>query len=110
MIGEVRDGIMDTSTAGFSITPGRAEIVNFSPVVFPTFTSLFIQRPNDNDAGTHYHTLEFTQEAWIFIGSSYVVMWIVMIIFVFRANKKLNWSIKVSLGICLRAYVNKVSY
>ncbi len=117
MVAEVRDNLVDTGTAGFSITDQRMEIVQFSKMTMQTIIALLVKRPDEDEPGFHYHTLEFTQNVWIVLAIGYLAMWLFMF-FVFHSlkrtakpcqNESVYSSFCDSLSLCLRTYISKVS-
>ena len=54
IIQEVMDGTVDTSSAGFTRTFERSELVDFSPQIMENQISTFIKRPAKNDVSLRY--------------------------------------------------------
>ena len=57
MFGEVYHGIVDTSVAGFSTSPERSEVMDFTHAVFKSYGEIWIKRPLKTDASFRYFTL-----------------------------------------------------
>ncbi len=113
MLAEVSDGYVDTSAAAFSLTLERTEIIQFSAVTYNGWADVLMKRPDDNEAGVHYHTLEFTLESWIGVAVTYITAYAIMTILLTtlkRKEKKLSLSSVTTstMGMCARMYISKV--
>ena len=65
ILGEVSQGLVDTSLAGFVVTEARDRFVSFSPGIYKTAYRAFIRKPQDTDFSFFYHIGQFLPGTWI---------------------------------------------
>ena len=86
MLGEVYQGTVDTSIAGFIVTEERDEFVAFSPGIFKSATRVFIRTPKDPDFSFFYHVGQFLPTTWI----SLLTFYSLCLLFIFLTFWKLS--------------------
>ncbi len=113
MLSEVSNGLVDTSVAAISVTLERTEIVDFPAVTYIGWQDVILKRPEDNEAGTHYHTLEFRVESWIGVAVTYIVSYVLVTILLVTLKRKnhgtsLSSTATTTMGMCARMFISKV--
>lgn len=106
MLGEIYQGVVDTSIAGFAVTEERYEFVSFSPGIFKTATRGFIRKPKDTDFSFIYHIGQFLPTTWISLLTFYALCLLFIFITFWRLPTSLWNASKNSIQVVSKAIIS----
>ncbi len=89
-IGDIVNGLVQTSVSGYIATTDRSEAVDFTPALTSSVVALFIKRPGADDISAQNYLSQFPLTSWLAIGIAYCLCWTILVVLFYWQHKLVN--------------------